>query len=391
MDTPCLRAEAHKALRLAAAREGANAVAGPVQIGEQIEPLGGTPGVPCQERSRRQLDVAVQALARIGKQLIEYVPHGEYGRPGIDRCAANRDLTNLAARMVSSLDRVTSIPAAARSIALARPATPAPMTAMRGVFKDIDPGKFGVYITLHHVVTSKIDNSHGWRRFVDAMTQIERSLLRSLELAKGFEAPPLLLAALRYAVFPGGARIRPRLCLAVARACSPQVPPLALAAAAAIELLHCASLVHDDLPCFDDAATRRGRPSVHRAFDERIAVLDGRCADRARLSVGCNGRCRRLRAGCETDGSHRAGRRRPGRHHCRSSVGMRAANRPRELPESRRRAPCSRRRRRPGRARQVTRSRLGTRSASAWARRTRSPTISAMSSRSRETGQAHRA
>jgi geranylgeranyl diphosphate synthase, type II len=110
---------------------------------------------------------------------------------------------------------------------------------------------------------------------VDAMTQIERSLVRSLEFAKGFEAPPLLLAAIRYAVFPGGARIRPRLCLAVARACSPQDLPLASAAAAAIELLHCASLVHDDLPCFDDAATRRGRPSVHRAFDERIAVLTG--------------------------------------------------------------------------------------------------------------------
>ncbi len=110
---------------------------------------------------------------------------------------------------------------------------------------------------------------------MDAMTQIERSLVQSLEFAKGFEAPPLLLAAIRYAVFPGGARIRPRLCLAVARACAPQPPPLASAAAAAIELLHCASLVHDDLPCFDDAATRRGRPSVHRAFDERIAVLTG--------------------------------------------------------------------------------------------------------------------
>jgi geranylgeranyl diphosphate synthase type II len=46
-------------------------------------------------------------------------------------------------------------------------------------------------------------------------------------------------------------------------------------AAAAIELLHCASLVHDDLPCFDAAALRRGRPSVHRAFGERIAVLAG--------------------------------------------------------------------------------------------------------------------
>jgi geranylgeranyl diphosphate synthase type II len=46
-------------------------------------------------------------------------------------------------------------------------------------------------------------------------------------------------------------------------------------AAAAIELLHCASLVHDDLPCFDAAVLRRGRPSVHRAYGERIAVLTG--------------------------------------------------------------------------------------------------------------------
>ena len=49
----------------------------------------------------------------------------------------------------------------------------------------------------------------------------------------------------------------------------------ATAAAASIELLHCASLVHDDLPCFDDAAIRRGKPSVHRAFGERLAVLAG--------------------------------------------------------------------------------------------------------------------
>jgi geranylgeranyl diphosphate synthase type II len=47
------------------------------------------------------------------------------------------------------------------------------------------------------------------------------------------------------------------------------------AAAASIELLHCASLVHDDLPCFDDASMRRGKPSVHQAYGERIAVLAG--------------------------------------------------------------------------------------------------------------------
>jgi geranylgeranyl diphosphate synthase type II len=80
---------------------------------------------------------------------------------------------------------------------------------------------------------------------------------------------------MRSAVFPGGARIRPRLCLAVARACGGENSALAAAAASSIELLHCASLVHDDLPCFDDAATRRGRPSIHKAFGERIAVLTG--------------------------------------------------------------------------------------------------------------------
>ena len=80
---------------------------------------------------------------------------------------------------------------------------------------------------------------------------------------------------MHYAVFPGGHRIRPQLCLAVAAACGDCDPGAASAAAAAIELLHCASLVHDDLPCFDDADTRRGKPSVHAAFGAPIAVLAG--------------------------------------------------------------------------------------------------------------------
>lgn len=110
---------------------------------------------------------------------------------------------------------------------------------------------------------------------MDALTRIDRSLGQALGLARGTQAPPSLLAAMRYAVFPGGARIRPRLCLAVARACADDNPALSNAAAASIELLHCASLVHDDMPCFDDAATRRGRPSVHKAYGERIALLTG--------------------------------------------------------------------------------------------------------------------
>ena len=86
--------------------------------------------------------------------------------------------------------------------------------------------------------------------------------------------PPKLVEALLHAVFPGGARVRPRLCLEVARACGAS-GELVHAAACAVELLHCASLVHDDLPCFDDAPTRRGRPTVHRAYGEAMAVLVG--------------------------------------------------------------------------------------------------------------------
>jgi geranylgeranyl diphosphate synthase type II len=63
--------------------------------------------------------------------------------------------------------------------------------------------------------------------------------------------------------------------MAVAMACGNDDPRLAMAAACAIELLHCASLVHDDLPCFDNAATRRGQPSVQAAYGERLAVLAG--------------------------------------------------------------------------------------------------------------------
>jgi geranylgeranyl diphosphate synthase, type II len=106
-------------------------------------------------------------------------------------------------------------------------------------------------------------------------TRIEQSLERAIAQAQVPGAPPRLAAALHYSVFPGGHRIRPQLCLAVARACGDSDPQAASAAAAAIELLHCASLVHDDLPCFDDAAMRRGKPSVHVEFGAPLAVLAG--------------------------------------------------------------------------------------------------------------------
>lgn len=106
-------------------------------------------------------------------------------------------------------------------------------------------------------------------------SRVEAALQASIERAEAPTAPPLLAQALRYAVFPGGARVRPTLCLAVAHACGDDQPALSDAAAAAIELMHCASLVHDDLPCFDNAATRRGKPSVHAVYGEPIALLTG--------------------------------------------------------------------------------------------------------------------
>jgi geranylgeranyl diphosphate synthase, type II len=110
---------------------------------------------------------------------------------------------------------------------------------------------------------------------MDAVTRIERTLSASLDRVDTAASPPLLAAAMRHAVFPRGARIRSRLCLAVAAACGEDDPAAADGAAAAIEFMHCASLIHDDLPCFDNAAIRRGRASVHRAYGEPLAVLAG--------------------------------------------------------------------------------------------------------------------
>ena len=110
---------------------------------------------------------------------------------------------------------------------------------------------------------------------MDTVRRIEWVLAEALAEVDHPGAPRSLAAALKHAVFPGGARIRPRLCLAVAMACGDDCAPLSNATAAAIELMHCASLVHDDLPCFDNADMRRGQPSVHKAFGERLAVLAG--------------------------------------------------------------------------------------------------------------------
>jgi geranylgeranyl diphosphate synthase type II len=91
------------------------------------------------------------------------------------------------------------------------------------------------------------------------------------------ETPETLHRAMHHAVFSGGKRIRPRLLLTVASSCAADDAEmdLAMRAGCAIEFIHSASLVHDDLPCFDDADCRRGKPTVHKLFGEPMAVLVG--------------------------------------------------------------------------------------------------------------------
>jgi len=102
--------------------------------------------------------------------------------------------------------------------------------------------------------------------------QIDEALERILPPATGHA--PRLQAAMRYAVISGGKRIRPLLTLATNESLGGDVER-ALAPACAVELIHAYSLVHDDLPAMDDDDLRRGRPTVHVAFDEATAILAG--------------------------------------------------------------------------------------------------------------------
>jgi len=93
-------------------------------------------------------------------------------------------------------------------------------------------------------------------------------------LPKSSARPATIHEAMRYAVFSGGKRLRPILCLAAAEACGGEISD-ALAPACAVELMHTYSLVHDDLPAMDDDDLRRGRATCHKVYGEGMAVLCG--------------------------------------------------------------------------------------------------------------------
>ena len=86
--------------------------------------------------------------------------------------------------------------------------------------------------------------------------------------------PPVLAEAMRYSVFAGGKRLRPALCIASYRAFRDDWERV-LSVAAAFELIHTYSLIHDDLPSMDDDDFRRGIPACHRQFGEAVAILAG--------------------------------------------------------------------------------------------------------------------
>ena len=92
----------------------------------------------------------------------------------------------------------------------------------------------------------------------------------------GPDAPPELAEAMRHCVLDGGKRLRPALVYFAAEAAGgdPKAEPVRRAAAA-VELVHCYSLVHDDLPAMDDDRLRRGRPTAHVKFGEAMAILAG--------------------------------------------------------------------------------------------------------------------
>lgn len=93
------------------------------------------------------------------------------------------------------------------------------------------------------------------------------------------DIPHRLSSAMRYSLLAGGKRLRPVLCLCVARACAPEkadeLTEALLPFAAGLEMIHTYSLIHDDLPAMDDDDLRRGCPTCHKAFDEATAILAG--------------------------------------------------------------------------------------------------------------------
>ncbi len=125
--------------------------------------------------------------------------------------------------------------------------------------------------------------------------RVEHVLAHALSRCDG--PAPAVAEAMRYAVLGGGKRVRPLLAYAAGE-CVGADPANVDAAAAAVELIHAYSLVHDDLPCMDDDALRRGKPSCHVAHGEAMALLAGDALQALAFSVLATGGMRDAGAAC---------------------------------------------------------------------------------------------
>jgi geranylgeranyl pyrophosphate synthase len=105
--------------------------------------------------------------------------------------------------------------------------------------------------------------------------EINALLARRLAATAPGQDPGRLVEAMRYSLLAPGKRLRPLLALAAAEAVGGSADEPTLLAAAAVELVHCYSLIHDDLPAMDDDDLRRGQPTNHRVFGESTAILAG--------------------------------------------------------------------------------------------------------------------
>ena len=116
--------------------------------------------------------------------------------------------------------------------------------------------------------------THAWELKQNALRQAIEARLLAYTQKRLALAPCRLAESMAYSLLDGGKRIRPVLCLGFAEALGPLLP-CAYDAAMAVEMVHCYSLIHDDLPCMDDDDLRRGRPTNHKVFGEAMATLAG--------------------------------------------------------------------------------------------------------------------
>ncbi|HTP52634.1 MAG TPA: polyprenyl synthetase family protein [Anaeromyxobacteraceae bacterium] len=122
-----------------------------------------------------------------------------------------------------------------------------------------------------------MSESYPLEAYLKGVADLVADELRLVAGEGGRGGPERLWQAVGYALLGGGKRLRPALALATAEAFGAEAGrgTLPLRFGVALEMVHTYSLVHDDLPCMDDDDLRRGRPTVHRAFDEATAVLAG--------------------------------------------------------------------------------------------------------------------